>query len=99
MQNCNLVQIVDSTYVVQKAKLLNYFATALSTKSTRMIPDDGPTSQPPDFCEYIDDDVEKEETIKKKISTFEISNKTPPFTENVIKFEEKKNENKIRKLK
>ena len=30
VQNCNSVQIVDSTYVVQKAKLLNYFATALN---------------------------------------------------------------------
>ena len=29
VQKCNSVQIVDSTYVVQKAKLLNYFATAL----------------------------------------------------------------------
>ena len=29
VQKCNSVQIVYSTYVVQKAKLLNYFATAL----------------------------------------------------------------------
>ena len=29
VQKCNSVQIVYSTYVVQKAKSLNYFATAL----------------------------------------------------------------------
>ena len=29
VQKCNSVQIVNSTYVVQKAKLLNYFATEL----------------------------------------------------------------------
>ena len=29
VQNCNSVQIVHSTYAEQKAKLLNYFATAL----------------------------------------------------------------------
>ena len=29
VQKCTSVQIVYSTYVVQKAKLLNYFATAL----------------------------------------------------------------------
>ena len=29
VQNYSSVQIVNSTYVVQKAKLLNYFATAL----------------------------------------------------------------------
>ena len=29
VQKCKSVQIVYSTYVVQKAKLLNYFATAL----------------------------------------------------------------------
>ena len=29
VQNCNSVQIVHSTYAKQKAKLINYFATAL----------------------------------------------------------------------
>ena len=29
VQKCNSVQIVYSTYVVQKAKSLNYFATVL----------------------------------------------------------------------
>ena len=29
VQNCNSVQIVHFTYAAQKAKLLNYFATAL----------------------------------------------------------------------
>ena len=56
-----------------------------------MIPDDEPTVQPPDFCEIIDDDVERQKMIKKKTTTFDTLNTTPPSDENVTTSEGNKN--------
>ena len=60
-----------------------------------MIPDDEPTVQPPDFCEIIDDDVERQKMIKKKTTTFDTLNTTPPSDENVTTSEGSKNEEEI----
>ena len=57
-----------------------------------MIPDDGITVQPSDSSEMIDDDVEKEKTIKKKTTSFNTPNTTPPSNENITASEGNKNE-------
>ena len=56
-----------------------------------MIPDDEPTVQPPDSSEVFDDDVEKEKTAKKKTTTFDTPNISPPSNENTTIFNENKN--------
>ena len=56
-----------------------------------MILDDEPTGQSTDSNKYIDNDVEKEKTLQKKTTNFDIPNNTPPSTENVTTFEGKKN--------
>ena len=39
-----------------------------------MIPDEEPTVQPLDSSKLINDDVEKEKTLQKKITTFDTPN-------------------------
>ena len=60
-----------------------------------MITDDRPTDQPPDSNKNIDDDTEKEKTLQKKTTNFDIPNNTPPSTEIVTTFEGKKNRGNI----
>ena len=62
-----------------------------------MILDDEPTDQSPDPREIRDDDVEKEKTIKKKITTFNMPNNTLLSTENLT-ISNKKNEEKNLKM-
>ena len=62
-----------------------------------MVTDDRPTDQPPDSNENIDDDTEKEKTLQKKTTTFDIPNNTPTSTENVTTFEGTKRKKKFQK--
>ena len=64
-----------------------------------MILDDEPTNQPPNSIEIIDDDLVNEKTIKKKTTTFDIPNNTPPSTENETTSEGNKNKENDLKLK
>ena len=51
--------MVYSTYVVQKAKLLNYFATSIKYQFYENYPDDWLTGQSPDSNNIIDNEIEK----------------------------------------